>query len=209
MTEETVTETITEEEVGEKSSILEKFKIQSKEMFIWTLFYSLLGIGVFVLLSLIPEPFIMISLFKFGFIPALAIIAVVGAIRGPLAGFLTGYLGTIVYDFLIYRAIVTMTLPAFAYGVLGFVVGLASYDLSNGRSLIKLSIISAIGFIFTVLLIVILGLYVESYATLVVLGFVMLPLMTMGLPTLILLAPLLGRSWYLVQSKITPSTLDG
>lgn len=191
------------EEVSKKS-MLEKFRMNTSEAIVWTLVYTFVGIVLFILVSQIPRPFLMVSLFPFGFLPALAIIPTVGAIRGPIAGFLTGYLGTVLFDFLIYGAVVTMTLPALGYGLLGFIVGLASYDLSNGRSLIKLSILSLVGFVFTLLIVVVVGLTVESYATLVVLGFVMLPLLTTGLPTILLLTPVYGRVYHLLVHSVVP-----
>jgi uncharacterized membrane protein len=197
-------ETTIESEETSKKSVLEKIQMQNPEMIVWTLVYTLIGIVLFVLISLIPTPYVMVTLFTFGFVPALAIITAVGAIRGPIAGVLTGYLGVVMFDFLIYGTIVTMTLPALGYGVLGFIVGLASYDLSNGRSLIKLSILSAIGFVFTVLIVLAAGLVVESYATLVALGFVMLPLLTTGLPTVILLTPVYGRVYHLLVNSVVP-----
>jgi len=135
-------------------------------------------------------------------------VGLVGAIRGPLAGFLTGYLGVVLYDLMFYGVIVTMTLPALAYGVLGFVVGLASYELCNGRSLLKLSILSIIGMVFTILLLIVVGLTIEGYGTLVALGFVMLPLITVGLPSVFIITPLFVRVWHLVMSKFFPSALE-
>lgn len=187
-----------------KKSILEKFQMNTSDAIVWTLIYTLVGIVLFILVSQIPTPYIMVDLFPFGLLPALAIIPAMGAIRGPIAGFLTGYLGTVLFDFLIYGAVVTMTLPALGYGLLGFIVGLATYDLSNGRSLIKLTILSFVGFVFTLLIIVAAGLVVESYATLVALGFVMLPLLTSGLPTVLLLTPVYGRVYHLVMHSVIP-----
>jgi len=162
------------EEVSKKS-ILEKFQMNSTDAIVWTLLYTIVGI-----------------------------IPVMGAIRGPISGFLTGYLGTVLFDLLIYNAVVTMTIPAIGYGLLGFIAGLATYDLSNGRSLIKLTILSVVGFVFTLLIIVAAGLVVESYATLVVLGFVMLPLVTSGLPTVILLTPVYARIYHLLMYSVVP-----
>ena len=191
------------EEVSKKS-ILEKFQMNSSDAIVWTLLYTLIGIVLFILVSQIPMGYLMVDLFPFGLLPALAIIPAMGAIRGPVAGFLTGYLGTVLFDFLIYGAVVTMTLPALGYGLLGFIAGLATYDLSNGRSLIKLTILSVVGFVFTLLIIVAVGLTVESYATLVVLGFVMLPLVTSGLPTIILLTPVYARIYHLLIHSVIP-----
>lgn len=187
-----------------KKSILEKFQMNTSDAIVWTLIYTLVGIVLFILVSQIPMGYLMVDLFPFGLLPALAIIPAMGAIRGPVAGFLTGYLGTVLFDLLIYNAVVTMTLPAIGYGLLGFIAGLATYDLSNGKSLIKLTILSVVGFVFTLLIIVAAGLVVESYATLVALGFVMLPLVTSGLPTIILLTPVYARIYHLLMHSVVP-----
>lgn len=206
MTEETLTES---EEKIDKATILDKFQINGAMMFIWTIIYALIGTGLVVLLSwpVVPKPFLMVDLFKFGLLPIVAIIAVVGAIRGPIAGFLSGFLGIVLSDFFFFGTVVTMTLPAMAYGVLGFIVGLSSYDFTNGRSLGKLSVLSAIGWVFTVLLITVIQLMIEVVATMASIGFAMLPLITLGLPTAILLTPILARLWHLFMSKIMPSAL--
>jgi len=196
-----------EEDNISKARVMEKFHIQSTEMLVWTLLYSLLGVTIYVAISGVTMPYIIVDMFTFGLAPALAIIALAGAIRGPLAGFLTGYLGTLLSGILFYGVVATMTLPSAAFGVLGFIVGLATYDLANGRSLIKLSILSAIGFIFTVLLLVVIGLVVEEYATLVAMGFVLLPELTLGLPSVLLLTPVLGRLWHAFMLKFKPEAL--
>jgi len=196
-----------EEDNISKARVMEKFHIQSTEMLLWTLLYSLLGVIIYVAVSGVAMPYIIVDMFTFGLAPALAIIALAGAIRGPLAGFLTGYLGTLLSGILFYGVVATMTLPSAAFGVLGFIVGLATYDLANGRSLIKLSILSAIGFIFTVLLLVVIGLVVEEYATLVAMGFVLLPELTLGLPSVLLLTPVLGRLWHAFMLKFKPEAL--
>ena len=198
-------ETAVEPEAPIKPSRRDRLHMQNRRAAIWTVLYGFLGGFVFMVFSMIPTPFTMVSIIRFGFIPALAIIGLVGAIRGPIAGLLTGYIGTILADFILEGVIVTMTLPAFAYGVMGLIVGLASYDLANGRSLAKLSILSVVGFVFAALLLVVIGLLVEGYAVLVGIAFVLLPNLTSGIPSVLLLTPVLGRIWqYLTQR--TPAT---
>jgi hypothetical protein len=182
--------------------VMEKLRIEHWTVALITIIFGLVGAGVFALVNSIRMPYTMVSLFKFGLAPALAIIALVGAIRGPLSGFLTGYLGVVTYDLLFFNTIVTLTLPALAYGILGLIVGLASYDFSNGRSLGKLSILSIIGLVFTALLLVVIGMFVEQTAVLAGLGFVMLPLLTTGLPTVILITPILARLWLVASQNI-------
>jgi uncharacterized membrane protein len=185
-----------------KGSLLRKFRIDSPNEAIKTILFSMIAAGIFVLAYLIPMPFVMVSLFAFGLVPALAIIAVTGAIRGPIAGLLTGYLGILIHD-LFFGTVVTFTLPALAYGLLGLIAGLPTYDFSKGRSLGKLSIIAAVGFVFTVLLVVVVGLYVEDYSTLAAIGFVLLRLLTLGLPSVILLTPIFARAWLIVSTRLS------
>ncbi len=180
----------------------EIFRIQHWTIALVTLIFGLVGAGLFALIHSIDMPFIMISLFKFGLLPSLAIIALVGAIRGPIAGFLSGYLGMVTFDLLVYNTVVTQTLPALAYGILGLIVGFASYDFSRGRSLAKLSLLSLIGLVFTGLLLVVFGLFIEQTAVLAGIGFVLLPLLTSGLPTVIFLTPILARIWSFFASNI-------
>jgi len=188
-----------------KKTLLERFNLQDGQMIVHTVLISILGAVLYLILVSIEMPYIMYGLFMFSLAPALAIIAVTGAVRGPIAGLLTGYLGVVLSDFLFYGTIVSMTLPALAYGILGFVAGLASYDLNNGRSLLKLSILSVIGMVFTILLVMVIGITIEGYALLVALGFVMLPLLTVGLPSVFLITPLFARSWQYFMTKFIPA----
>jgi uncharacterized membrane protein len=183
----------------------EKLKVESSRAAFITILFGLVGAGVFVLVHAIPMPYTMVSLFKFGLAPSLAIIALIGAIRGPLAGILTGYLGIVVYDLLVFNTVVILTLPALTYGVLGLIVGLASYDFTSGRSLSKLSTLSAIGLVFTALLLVVIGMFVEQNSVLAALGFIMLPLLTTGLPSVILITPILARLWIFASQRVQSS----
>ncbi len=180
----------------------EKLRIQHWTDAFMTIIIGLVGAAIFSIVHAIPMPYTMVSLLKFGFSPALAIIALVGGTRGPLAGFLTGYFGMVTYDLLFFNTVVILTLPAMAYGILGLIVGLASYDLSNGQSLGKLSLLSAIGLVLTALLLVAIGLFIGNTSVLAELGFVMLPLLTTGLPSVILLTPILARLWLVASQRI-------
>ncbi|MHA2142496.1 MAG: hypothetical protein ACXADC_12635 [Candidatus Thorarchaeota archaeon] len=199
---------MTEEETPEsietaKPSLREKLQVQSSNIALRTLAISLLGAIIFLFLEMIPWPYLAVDLIPLGFIPALAVVATVGAMKGPLAGFLTGYLGTLLSDIILSRAIAVFTLYGAAIGVLGLITGLASYDLVKGRSLAKLSVMSLIGLIFTTLLTVVFGLFVERIASLAAIGFQLLPMLTKGIPTVILLTPLFARIWESVTSRPT------
>jgi uncharacterized membrane protein len=187
-------ETVQEDKIS-MGSILEIFQIQSTNMILWTIISAIIGTVLYVGVALIPMPYIADDLMLFGFLPALVIIALVGAIRGPIAGFLVGYLGEVLYGLLAYNVIVTMTLPAMAFGILGFFVGLTTYDFTNGKSLLKLSIFSVVGFIFTVLFGLVIGLTIEVLSFDAALLYVTLPMLTMGIPTLLFLTPVVARIW--------------
>jgi len=205
MTEtETTTDpaTVQDDEVSKKA-ILEKFQLQNTNMILWTIVYAIIGAVLYAGISLIPMPYLAEDLMLFGLLPALVIIALVGAIRGPIAGFLVGYLGEVFYGLLAYNVIVSMTIPAMAFGVMGFVVGLKTYDFSNDKSLLKLSIFSVVGYVFTILLVVVNGIAIEVYSVDAGLLYIMLPMMTMGIPTLLFLTPVVARIWHEISNKFT------
>ena len=183
-------------------SLLEKLQIQSSNAILLTLIASLLGSIIYLGIEMIPMPYLAVSLFTFGLVPSLSVIAAVGAIRGPFAGLLTGYIGGLLVDIILNGEIVALTLYGLALGVMGFIVGFAKYDFTKGRSLAKLSVLSAVGLIFAILLTVLIGLFVVQVATLVAIGFQLLPLLTLGLPTVIVLTPLFARFWQILESQI-------
>jgi energy-coupling factor transport system substrate-specific component len=197
MTEEETTESIE----PTKRSLREKLKVQSSGVALRMLAVSFLGAVLYLLLEMIPWPYLAVGLFPLGFIPALAVVATVGAMKGPLAGLLTGYLGTLLSDLVLSGAIAVFTLYGVAIGVLGLIAGLPSYDLTRGRSLAKLSFVSLIGLVFTALLTVVFGLFVERLASLAAIGFQLLPMLTKGIPTVILLPPLFARIWQFITSS--------
>jgi len=185
--------------------LLEKLQIQSSKALLITLLYSSIAIVIFLLMSLIPQPFIMNGLFKFGLILPLALIPTIAAIRGPLAGFITGYIGTFLFDLVVYRVILLVTIPYLPYGLLGLLIGLANYQINNGKSLAKLAIISTLVFLLSVLLLTIIGLTMQGISILVFLGFVVLPLLSMGIPSIFLLTPLYSRLWHILAYNAYPS----
>jgi uncharacterized membrane protein len=185
--------------------LLEKLQIQSSKALLITLLYSSIAIVIFLLMSLIPQPFIMNGLFKFGLILPLALIPTIAAIRGPLAGFITGYIGTFLFDLVVYRVILLVTIPYLPYGLLGLLIGLANYQINNGKSLAKLAIISTLVFLLSVLLLTIIGLTMQGISILEFLGFVVLPLLSMGIPSIFLLTPLYSRLWHILAYNAYPS----
>ncbi|MGD9395511.1 MAG: hypothetical protein PVJ05_03695 [Candidatus Thorarchaeota archaeon] len=195
-------ETVIDHEESSDTSMKEQLHVHDTYAIMWTLLAALIGAGIYLIVEMIPMPYLAIGLFSFGFVSSLAVIATVGAIRGPIAGFLTGYIGELIVAIFLTGGIVSFTLYGVAFGALGLVSGIPSYDFTNGRSLAKLSVLSAIGLVFTALITAIIGLFVEQVATLVAIGFQLLPLLTIGLPTVILLTPLFARLWHIVSTNL-------
>jgi len=185
-----------------EKSILDRLYLQSSREILLTIICIVLGISLFLGFSLIQMPYIMISFFALGLAPAYAIIAVTGAIRGPFAGFLVGALGKLFTDIFLYGVIPLMGLPCLAYGVLGLIVGLTTYDFTVGRSLAKMSILSMVGLAFTLMLVVVTGLLLGDVAILVGIAFVLLPQLTLGLPSVFLLAPIFAGVWYFLKENV-------
>ena len=196
----TAEDTVTPEE--SEKSVLEMLYLQNAREIVLTLICIASGISLFLGLSTIQMPFIMISFFALGLAPAYAIIAVSGAIRGPIAGFLVGFLGKLFTDLFLYSIIPIMGLPALAYGVLGLIVGLATYDFEKGKSLAKLSILSMVGLVFTLMFVVVIGLLLGDVAILVLIGFQLLPELTLGLPSVFLLTPIFARIWVILKEIV-------
>ncbi|HDD67696.1 MAG TPA: hypothetical protein ENG31_03650, partial [Candidatus Thorarchaeota archaeon] len=67
--------------------ILKILHLNGAYVAVLTVVYGLLGALIVMALLWLPQPYKMISIIKLGLVPALAVIAVVGAIRGPIAGF--------------------------------------------------------------------------------------------------------------------------
>lgn len=186
--------------------IKEKLQIHNTDAILRTIFVALVGGLLYLILEMIPMPYIAVSIVPLGLVPSLALIATVGAIRGPFAGLLSGYIGVLFANLIINGEIVALTLYGLAIGVLGLIVGLGNYDFTNGRSLAKLSILSAVGIAFTALLTAVTGILVEGVATLVVIAFQLVPILTLGLPSVILLTPLFARIWYWFAETYTQPT---
>lgn len=183
-------------------SMKDKLHLQNTNAIIWTLLAVLFGAVLYMGAEVIPMPFLAVGFFTLGFAPALALVAAVGAVRGPLAGFLVGYFGEQLASIYLSGGIVAFSLYGVAFGVLGLIAGLPSYDFTSGRSLAKLSILSAIGLVFAALITTVVGLFVEQVAVLVAIGLQLLPLLTIGLPTVMLLTPLFARFWYILKEHV-------
>ncbi|TFG97851.1 hypothetical protein E4H12_07615 [Candidatus Thorarchaeota archaeon] len=195
------TETIQSETTPDKSW-MEKLHLQNVYAIMWTLLVVLFGAVLYMFFEVIPMPTLAVGFFSLGFAPALAVIATVGAIRGPIAGFLAGYIGEQLASIFLSGGIVAFSMYGVAIGFLGLVVGLLTYDFTSGRSLAKLSILSAIGLIFAALITTVVGLFVEQVAVLVAIGLQLLPMLTIGLPTVMLLTPLFARFWYILKEHV-------
>lgn len=194
---------------GLLQSIKKRFQIENLEMALKTVLFSLIGVLIYLVIAVIPMPYKMVSVFKFGLAPAFAVIAVAGAIRGPMAGFIVGYLGTLIHDFVIYSTIVSFTLPCLAYGLMGFIVGMAKYKIPEERTLVKMSGMSVLGAFLAVLLVGIIAITVEGIELLVGIGFIMLPLFTVVIPSVLLITPLLAWLWHFSIYNVLPKAFVG
>ncbi|MHA2423548.1 MAG: hypothetical protein ACXAEF_02100 [Candidatus Thorarchaeota archaeon] len=199
---------MSEDEVIETSEtpveeVLDKFEIRSREEILHTIILAIFGSLLYLVLETLPMPYLTIGLIPLGILPSLAIVSTFGAIRGPLAGLLTGYIGVLLSDLILNGTIVAFSLYGLAIGVLGLIVGIGNYEITNGRSLAKISVMSVIGLSFTALLTAVFGIFVEGVATLVVIAFQLLPLLTLGLPSVFLLTPLFARVWHSIAAFIS------
>jgi len=201
-----MSETTSKTEGGKTKRFLGRMHVRTAKDLLLTLLHSVVWAFLFVLVSLVPMPYTMVSLIKLGLGPALAIIALAGAVRGPVAGFLSGYLGTVMYDLLVSGNVLYWTLPAVACGVSGLVVGLFTYDLSKGRSLAKLSVVALVGFLFSILLTAIIDLTIARFAVMLVVGLLLLPGLGVGIPSVILITPILARLWHSAVSLVSGRT---
>ncbi len=186
--------------------IKEKLQIQNQDAIVRTIIVALIGSIFYLVLEMVPMPYLGVSIIPLGLVPSLALVATIGTMRGPIAGLLTGYIGVLLDNLVLNGAIVAFTLYGFAIGVLGFIVGIGSYDITNGHSLIKLSIMSVIGLVFSALLAAVVGILVEGAATIAILALQLIPTLSLGIPSVILLVPLFARIWYWFVEKYTTST---
>ncbi|MCK5389190.1 MAG: hypothetical protein KAJ36_01790, partial [Candidatus Thorarchaeota archaeon] len=105
-------------------SVKDKLRIQNTNAVVLTLLAVLLGAVLYMGAEVIPMPSLAVGFFTLGFAPAIALVAAVGAIRGPLAGFLVGYFGEQLASIFLSGGIVVFSLYGVAFGVLGLIVGL-------------------------------------------------------------------------------------
>jgi len=191
-----------ESEASPEKSVKEKLYLQNAIAVVYTLLAVLFAAVLYMFFEVNTMPILAVGFFSLGLAPALAVIATVGAIRGPLAGFLAGYIGEQLASIFLSGGIIAFSMYGVAIGFLGLIAGLPTYDFTSGRSLAKLSVLSVIGLIFTALITTVVGLFVEQVAVLVAIGLQLLPLLTIGLPTVILLPPLFARFWDIVSDKV-------
>ena len=71
-----------------------------------------------------------------------------------------------------------------------------------------LSILSMIGLVFSILLYAVFGIMVEGVPILVVMLWQLITPLTVGLPSVALLTPLIVRVWYVIMRKFVPDALE-
>jgi uncharacterized membrane protein len=189
-----------------KNKIMEIIRVSSKELLYWTVGGSIIGVVVYFILGLIRFP----SVTYFGLDLGLAVFPITGGVDlpliwtaivavfcGPLAGFLTGYFGSLLIDFLIFEQIIAITSINLSIGLAGLIIGIPNYlrdeGFSDGRRLAKLVAYSFLGFIVMFLGLLIGYLVIAGQSFEGSLLYNILPYFTIWLLSLVVIGPVIIR----------------
>lgn len=195
-----------EENTTLKIKILSFLRIESISMTKWTTGGILIGIiayFVFAPLELPRYTFLGLDLgitvipITGGVDLGLVIIVLIAAFCGPLAGFLVGFFGSLGANILYTQQIVAFGSINFAFGMLGFIVGIPRYTqdegFADGQKLAKLILLILAGY-FLMILLYLLSLIViagQSFEGTLLYNFA--PSFSITLISLFLFAPVLVR----------------
>ncbi|MHA2225407.1 MAG: ECF transporter S component [Candidatus Hodarchaeales archaeon] len=140
--------------------ILAFFRVESNKMIKNTLGGSVIGFSLFFIFEVLKFPQFTFSGIDvgitvipiiFGIDLTIIVIAITACFFGPLAGFLVGFLGSLTSDLFYTHQIVAMGGINFAFGMLGFIIGIPRYTkengFANGKELAKLMLFSFLSFI--------------------------------------------------------------
>ncbi|MHA1972756.1 MAG: ECF transporter S component [Candidatus Hodarchaeales archaeon] len=184
--------------------LLTFFRLDSQIAIYYSVIGSIAGIFFFLIFSFInfPEVTFMgldlgLAVFpiKGGIDLPLVIVMVVAAICGPLAGFLVGFIGSLLSDVVLYQQIIAMAIVNLAFGFLGLIIGIPRYTKDegflNGKNVGKLILFGFLGFLamFVVYLIALIGVANQSFEG--TLLFNVLPYFTIWLITLLVIGPVI------------------
>jgi uncharacterized membrane protein len=149
---------------------------------------------------LLRLPGITAGLLTFEIVPYFIVLVVFAAFGGPLAGFLTGFCGTLLFDAIVGGTIVWAGTAALGFGLFGFIAGwpMVRKDPTNGRNLVKLAVASLLGWLLNAAILLLGALVVGQMSILLALLWILLPYLTTGLTTVIVFPPIVVRLCQLV-----------
>lgn len=173
----------------------ERVGLVSRTAVSWTVIWALLGIGMFFVSRFLRLPGITAGLFTFEIVPYFIVLVVFAAFGGPLAGFLTGFCGTLLFDALVGGTIVWAGTAALGFGLFGLIAGwpMVRKDPANGRNLVKLAVASLLGWLLNAAMLLFGALVVGQMSILLALLWMLLPYLTTGLTTIIVFPPIVVR----------------
>ncbi len=184
-----------------RAEVLRRLHCQGTGEAAWTMSAAVVGAILYVAISMVEMPYQVVFLFKLEWLPALALIAGLGAIRGSAAGFFAGYAGSLAHGMIAYGHVAPWTLPSAAIGAIGLVTGAAEYDFSSSMSRVKLSLVALTGLMFAVLLTTAVDLFVYETSAIAVLGFYTVPTLSAGIPSVTVLTPLVAGVWQVAYDR--------
>ncbi len=195
-----------EENTTFKNKILSLLRIESVPMTKWTTGGTLIGIiayFVFAPLELPNYTFMGLDLgitvipITGGVDLGLVIIVLIAAFCGPLAGFFVGFFGSLGVSILYTQQIIALGFINFAFGMLGFIVGIPRYTqaegFADGRKIAQLLLLILAGY-FLMIILYLLGLIMiagQSFEGTLLYNFA--PSFSITLISLFLFAPVLVR----------------
>jgi len=182
----------------------ERFGLISRRTVTSVIVCTLLGIGTYFLSRFLHLPGITVDLFTFEIVPSFIVLIVFAAFGGPLAGFLTGLCGTLLFDGLVGGTVVWAGTAALGFGLLGLFAGwpMVRKDPANGHNLIKLAVASVLGWLLNGVILILGALVVGQMSILLALLWLVLPYLTTGLTTIIIFPPLIVRLCQLVWTAV-------
>ena len=149
-----------EEKRDIKAQLVYLLRIESSLKAKWTFGGSLIGILAYFVLSPVNLPEynfsgldlgITVIPIKGGIDIGLVVISIIAAFCGPLAGFFVGFIGSLGADILYTQQIIGFGSINFAFGMLGFIIGIPRYTkddgFADGRKIAYLILFSVFGYL--------------------------------------------------------------
>ena len=154
------------------------------------------GIIFYVLLDFLTLPYYLINgLIRIQVDLALIVVPVVAVFCGPIAGFLAGFIGSLLSDALYNHQIVAFGLVNLSAGLVGFFVGIPTYDVKQGlfghwKTLAKFLLFTVIGVIVASIFLLLVLVTVANQSIVMTLLYNFLPFLTVSAISLLFIAPI-------------------